>query len=633
MKRNIIVLSVLLISVLFLTVCMKKQPPAKFSYLPGKPIPGDTITVRFDPAGTGLANAESVEAVAYIYAKGQPEAESLTLQKIENHWMVTLETKREDRGIVFKYLSGRTVESNQKKGYVVLLNDQNGTPVAGAQAGLAEALGGWGTNYADLERDPVRALELFDKDFAAHPEAKREFLASYLGLITRLRKEEGDAIARRELEALAKSPDLTVKDLTTLYNWSVRFKNGENASKYAALIKERDPEGEFVQAERIQALTKTEDVQKRKELVHKFKKDFPKSELIPQLHYFMLSGFIKKGEYQKAEAYLDQYGNDANWTSYSALAVDMIKNNKELALAEAMAVKAVDMVRRELSTPTIKKPSYLTDKEWKASIDRSLGYVLSAQGAVLLKLGKNGEALKALEESARLTKGGDPETNERYAEALAKAGDPAKATSEIEQFIAAGLGTARMKDWLKEAYKKSKGSEEGLAEYMAKIDQAAEDRAGGAAKKQMLDLPAPDFTLQDLDGKDVSLAGLRGKIVIIDFWATWCGPCLNSFPGMKRAFEKYAQDAEVRFLFINAWERMENKAKKKNAANFIAQNKYPFHVLLDLDNKVIEAYKVEDIPTKFIIDKNGKIRFQSIGFDGNTDKLVEELRSMIESVR
>jgi thiol-disulfide isomerase/thioredoxin len=633
MKKKVIVSSTLVICLIILNSCAKKQPPAKFSYLPEKPVPGETITVRFDPAGTGLANAESVEAVAYIYAKGQPEAESLTLQKIENLWTGTVETTKEDRGIILKYLSGRTVDSNQKKGYVILLNDQKGTPVAGAEAGLAEALGGWGTTSADLEGDPVRALELFDKDFAAHPEAKREFLASYLGLITRLKKEEGEGMARQELEALAKSPDLTVKDLTTLYNWSVRFKNRENALKYAALIKERDPEGEFVQAERFQELTKTEDVQKRTELVQKFKNDFPKSEMIPQLHYFMLSSFLKKGEYQKAKAYLDKYGNDANWTSYIILAVDMIKNNKELGLAEKMAARAVDMVRRELSTPTIKKPSYLLEKEWKASINRSLDYVLSAQGAVLLKLGKNGEALKALEESATLTKGGDPETNERYAEALVKAGDPAKAMSEIERFMAAGLATARMKDWLKEAYKKSKGSEEGLAEYMAKIDQAAGDRAGGALKKQMLDLPAPDFTLQDLDGKDVSLAGLKGKIVIIDFWATWCGPCLNSFPGMKRAVEKFAQDPEVRFLFINAWERMENKAKKKNAADFIAQNKYPFHVLLDLDNKVIGTFRVEGIPTKFIIDKNGKIRFLSKGFDGNTDKLVEELRAMIESVR
>jgi thiol-disulfide isomerase/thioredoxin len=633
MKRNMIVLSVLLISVLGLSVCAKKQPPTKFSYLPEKPVPGDTITVRFDPAGTGLAKAESVEAVAYIYAKGQPEAESLTLHKIENFLTGTIETKKEDRGVVLKYLSGRTVDSNQKKGYIILLNDQNGMPVAGAQSGLAEALGGWGTNSADLERDPVRALELFDKDFAAHPEAKREFLASYLGLIARLKKEEGERIARQELEALAKSPDLTVRDLTTLYTWSVRFKDRENTLKYAALIKERDPEGEFVQAERFQELTKTEDGQKRTELVQRFKNDFPKSEMIPQLHYFMLSGFIKKGEYQKAKAYLDRYGNDANWTSYSILAVDMIKNNKELGLAEAMAAKAVDLVRRELTTPTIKKPSYLTEKEWKASIDRSLGYVLSAQGAALLKLGKNGEALKALEESARLTKGGDPETNERYAEALAKAGDPAKAMSEIERFTAAGLGTAGMRDWLKEAYKKGKGSEEGLAEYLAKVDQAAAGRTEGALKNKMFDLPAPDFTLQDLDGKDVSLAGLKGKIVIIDFWATWCGPCLNSFPGMKRAVEKYGQDSDVRFLFINAWERMEDKAKKKNAADFIARNKYPFHVLLDLDSRVIEAYGVEGIPTKFVIDKNGKIRFRSEGFDGNTDKLVEELGAMIESLR
>ena len=633
MNKKAIISSVLLVSLIILNSCAKKQPPAKFSCLPEKPRPGDTITVRFDPAGTGLAEAASLEAVAYLYAKGQPRAESIILQKIENLWSGAVETKKEDRGVILKFLSGRTVENNQKKGYVILLNDQNGNPVAGAEAGLAEALGGWGTNYADLERDPVRALELFDKDFTSHPEAKREFLASYLGLITRLKKEEGEALASQELEELAKRPDLTVKDLTTLYNWSIRFKNRENTLRYAALIKERDPEGEFVQAERLQEITKTEEVRKRTELVQKFKTDFPKSEMIPQLHYFMISSFIKKGAYQEAAAYLDRDGNDANWTAYVLLAVDMIKNNKELKQAEKMAVKAVQLVREELSAPTIKKPSYLTDREWKASIDRSLGYVLSAQGAVLLRLGKNEAGLKALEESVTLSKGGDPETNERYVEALVKAGDPAKAMSEIERFMAAGLGTAGMKNWLKEAYKKSRGSEAGLAEYMAKIDQAAQDRAGGALKKQMIDLPAPDFTLEDLEGKAVNLAGLKGKIVVIDFWATWCGPCLSSFPGMKKAVENYARDADVRFLFINAGEKMDNKAKKKNAADFIAQNRYPFHVLLDLDNKVIEAYKVEGIPTKFIIDKNGRIRFRSIGFEGSPDKLVNELSEMIEALR
>ncbi len=632
MTKKIIVTVALIIGLLVLMSCAKKQPPAKFSYLPEKPIPGTSITIRFDPAGTGLADAEAVEAVAYIYAKGQPEAKSFSLQKTENLWSGEVETNKDDRGLILKFLSGRLEDSNQNKGYVILLNDQNGKPVAGAEAGLAEALGGWGTNYAGLERDPGRALELFDKDFASHPDVKREFLASYLGLITRLKKEEGERVARQELEELAKSSDLTIKDLTTLYNWSVRFKDGENTVKYAALIKERDPEGEFVQAERFQELVKTGDDEKRRELLERFTRDFPKSELIPQLHYYMISGFVKNGEYQKAKIYLDKYGDDANWTSYSLLAFDMIKNNKELRLAEEMAARAVDLVRREKAIPTIRKPSAVTDREWKASIDRSLGYVLSGQGAVLLKLGKNAEALAALEESVRLTNA-DPENSERYAEALAKAGDPARAMAEIERFMTAGLGTPRMKEWLKEAYKKSKGSEDGLADYLVKIGQASQDSTGREIKKQMLDLPAVDFTLRDLDGKDISLADLRGKIVVIDFWASWCGPCLNSFPGMKKAVERYTKDPDVQFLFINAWERMENSAKKKNAADFIARKEYPFHVLLDMDDKVIEAYRVEAIPTKFVIDKNGRIRFQSIGFDGNIDKLLDELSAMIESVR
>ncbi|MDH5707078.1 MAG: TlpA family protein disulfide reductase, partial [Candidatus Aminicenantes bacterium] len=109
------------------------------------------------------------------------------------------------------------------------------------------------------------------------------------------------------------------------------------------------------------------------------------------------------------------------------------------------------------------------------------------------------------------------------------------------------------------------------------------------------------------------------------------GPCLASFPGMKLAVEKYKDDKTVQFLFINSWERV--KDWRKNASDFIAQHNYPFHVLLDTENKVIQAYEVEGIPTKFIIDKKGRIRIKSVGFTGSTDKLVEELTRMIEMLR
>ena len=99
---------------------------------------------------------------------------------------------------------------------------------------------------------------------------------------------------------------------------------------------------------------------------------------------------------------------------------------------------------------------------------------------------------------------------------------------------------------------------------------------------------------------------------------------------MEKAVEKFANDEKVKFFFVDTWERVDDK--KQNAADFISKNNYPFNVLLDENNRVVTNYGVSGIPTKFIIDGEGNIRFKSIGFEGSDEKLVEELSTMISMV-
>ena len=100
---------------------------------------------------------------------------------------------------------------------------------------------------------------------------------------------------------------------------------------------------------------------------------------------------------------------------------------------------------------------------------------------------------------------------------------------------------------------------------------------------------------------------------------------------MQKMVTKYKDDPNVKFVFVDTWETVDQK--EKNAADFIASKKYDFHVLMDNDSKVVEQFKVSGIPTKFVIDKNGIIRFKAIGFSGSDDKLVSELTAMIDMAK
>lgn len=121
---------------------------------------------------------------------------------------------------------------------------------------------------------------------------------------------------------------------------------------------------------------------------------------------------------------------------------------------------------------------------------------------------------------------------------------------------------------------------------------------------------APDFTLGTLDGGELKLSDLRGEKVILNFWASWCGPCRAEMPHMQEFHEQEAEKAGVRVIAVNlsTSERGDKDKVIENIQSFVEEFGLTFPIPLDMDGEQMDAYRVITIPTTYIIDTSGVIR-------------------------
>lgn len=151
-----------------------------------------------------------------------------------------------------------------------------------------------------------------------------------------------------------------------------------------------------------------------------------------------------------------------------------------------------------------------------------------------------------------------------------------------------------------------------------KTETVAVEEQVPAVEEQVTSEVAPDFTLNDINGKPLALSSLRGKYVILDFWGSWCVWCIRGIPNMKEYYNKYKGKFEILGIDCNDSEQEWKDAVKKHELPWL-------HVYNTPDSQLLKTYKIEGFPTKIIIDPDGKIVKTIIGEDPEFYTLLDQL--------
>lgn len=126
---------------------------------------------------------------------------------------------------------------------------------------------------------------------------------------------------------------------------------------------------------------------------------------------------------------------------------------------------------------------------------------------------------------------------------------------------------------------------------------APQDAAGEETQAE----PAPDFTVYDREGNAVALTDFRGKPVILNFWASWCGPCVSEMPDLQEAYDTYGE--QIHFVLVNLTDGTQETVE--SATEFLEEQGYTFPVYFDTDIDAARAYGVNAVPVTFFLDAEG----------------------------
>ncbi len=661
--------SIIVLSCLSVIISTQAQETVKKNWetLSGEFVTGKKTTTIYRPQNTPLTGEENIKGTVYFWQDYKWIGEELELQKTDTGWVSTISVPKNAALVAYKYSAGNKSDNGGKMTYAYYTRDAKGKTLPSANVGWAllrarnlqeYSVPHYMNDSTDMwiENDVVRFW--FNQEISFHPESRKEMFEYATKLLHLIDPEGSRQRIRQEIDyilSLDSEKKLPEKYLFQCHVAADKYLHDkELCQSLEDLILKRHPNGILARDKEILRIYRLTDMSEKELELNKFLKRFPTKKFVDvstetSAYYYghiyravIYTHVMNDKNYDMMYKYFDDVPVDMLVTFFWHL-VQIPYNNKQMSSQELLPHAKVLMTELE----TRKRYGYWaasTDTEWIQHLmhTRKDAYFVYAQ--ILNDNNLIDEAAALTEKLKQFYGTQKADFNDFYTQILEKIGRDDEIIPYIEAGVRENAASPTMLGLLKKEYIAKNNTEKGFDIY---IEDLKSDETKKALKdrvmKEMCNSPIQLFEVDALEGHRIDMGKLKGKVIVLDFWATWCGPCKAAMPGMQMAVNKYADDDNVKFFFV-ATQETDPKFKEK-IASFIAEKGYNFQVVFDeprpddakyrdhVYNTYAKAFHFSGIPQKMIIDGNGNLRWRSTGYYGSPSALCDEISYIIEYLK
>ncbi len=531
-------------------------------------------------------------------------------------------------GVIYTVISitdGKLRDDNSGNYWDILTLNAEGKPMKGAYLKNAVTYLGNLPISANREANFSKAVELLKKEIELYPDN----IQADIGLtslqydLKMIDKSEFDK-KMSNLAFARYNPD-DENDVRAMSRALKIMNNKDKAGKIEADFAVKFPSSALAEELYMASLAKAASRKEFTDAVVEYFNKFPNSANKDRIYSALISSYLQSGSYT---GLLDIIASSRNIGpgAYIKLAFSMLESKTALADSGMdykynEAIRLLSIAEKEASKPDIlAKPLYVTDSEWGRMQRINQAAVYESIGKVYLMKKDYSNAIDFYNKSKNIY--GDEAPSELY-ESLVLAHyelaqyDKAYGMSELS--LINSKSTDEIDGLFPFLYKKLKGEGSDYSSAFDSLLVLAKDKRIDALKKNILNAKIDLGIIETLNGIKIDLNFLKGKVIIIEFWSSWCGPCSDVMTSLETIYNLYSENSNVLIAAVNIWEK--GSDRKKEAQAYVEKGEFDLPVYLDLKDELAKKLSVSGLPTRFYIDKEGLLQFKEIGFTGQEESV------------